>query len=387
MSWYDDFLNEAVRQDLGKSGIKVAETLEIQTAPTEWWRLISSASPATVRGFVQRREPLPLIDGGEVHLEGVNLSVPMSYPYTAFTSGLADMESPQIAWGSDGCKIIFTITRSGTNATLRVFNDVAEAEWTAEVPPYDPPEKRHGPWGYFDYVNNRLLVRRYSGSGTTRRYTVETWDPYGVKNSTSSLTTGTHMLTTVYQFRSFPEEPTKVYSVFWSSGGIPKVKGTTVILGEDPISQSVSILCSDSGAVSITDFENVTWDSNLPKIHLFYFRQHASVAMAWWDETANRIKYVLEVDDWAVTYTMPDIFTSNPQTVVGIGNFVSEVDGEFLVAYSRQSGAGVFITPPGYSFPANLTILGACSGAGETDILIFGNVGSNLYSWSVDLLI
>ena len=63
-----DFLSDAVALDLGKSGVKVAETLEIQVGE-EWWRLINAADVSTVRAYQGRQFPDPIVVGGKILLQ------------------------------------------------------------------------------------------------------------------------------------------------------------------------------------------------------------------------------------------------------------------------------------------------------------------------------
>ena len=376
MSWHEDFFAEAVKEDLGKSGIKVAETLEIQKGPTEWWRLISSASPATVRGYIERRIPEPLIDGGTLDLSTLGMDGILAYTHGSFKT-FADMERPQVFWFSDGSKVLAQVSRG----LMRAYNFTTETEWEKPMTVYSSVSRVYGPWMYFDYVNNRILTKR--STALTSGRTVQTWDKDGNQLSYSTASVN-HVHASAYAFRSFPEEPSKIYSLFWEDGGKPSVKITTPTVGQDPVTQSDAIMASTAGAVTVNDFENVTWSASIPRLHMFYFRSAGSVALSWFDETKKRVKYVLEVDGWNTVYTMPDIFTRAPSSVTGIGNFVTEMDGEFIVARSEITVTGNLAKPSGYSYPANLVILGVCKGVGDKDFLMFGNVGSNLYAFSID---
>ena len=66
-----DFISDAVALDLGKSGVKVAETLEMQIG-NEWWRLINSSEPTTLSVFDRREGMQPAVVGGVLSTDNMD---------------------------------------------------------------------------------------------------------------------------------------------------------------------------------------------------------------------------------------------------------------------------------------------------------------------------
>jgi len=68
-----DFISDAVALDLGKSGVKVAETLEIKVGD-EWWNLINSKEQANLYTFTKRREKPAPYEPGTFDMQSIRVS-------------------------------------------------------------------------------------------------------------------------------------------------------------------------------------------------------------------------------------------------------------------------------------------------------------------------
>lgn len=140
-----DFLSDAVALDLGKSGVKVAETLEIEVG-NEWWRLINAADVTGARMYQGRQLPDPIVVGGKILLgdlasrRGIALppantaATPWKYQLPGVTGFLTNgtmfyaILAQYAAWGGIGSPIV---------PRLRVYAEDGTVIGTSAASAYD----------------------------------------------------------------------------------------------------------------------------------------------------------------------------------------------------------------------------------------------------------
>jgi hypothetical protein len=363
-----DFLSDAVALDLGKSGVKVAETLEIQVGE-EWWRLINAADVSTVRAYQGRRVNEGAISGGEMDLSGftrAGLQMRGDWDTSTLPLGRAHVcmngETP----------LYYSVAyhHATKYGYFRVWSDTQElvnqqiSNTTSQAPENDLEGS------YFDSVNNRIV------SG------------YGNRGCYYSLSTGTAAIfysvaaksSDLWTIETFPEAPGTIYSFFLSSGGGAKVKITTPTAGQNVTTQYNAVI-SNSGATALTAITNFSLAHGL---HPFYLRSAESVAVAWVDATSGQIGYVLESEYWATPRYFPAISGMLGDSIAGMGSLYLPLDGEFLLVGRTGYSTGNVTREPGYTFPANWTLLGAYPN-GEDTMRLFGIVGTTVYGYDLTL--
>lgn len=368
-----DFISDAVALDLGKSGVKVAETLEIQIGD-EWWRLINSAEPITLSVFDYREELPPLTSEGFLDVSDMasirqNSDVAtrtVRNPIT--TAKFANGDIVVIYLGA-----IAYDANVGYNA-VKVFgvNLTQNLTWTVAIIARisDP----HYPV-YYDPIIDKLVVTTRHTSPYSRR--AVTFDSLG-NNSASSQSGYFDASAGYYKTYSITEAPEKAYSVFWT-GGVLSLKIITHAVGDSNTQKSIN-LSSSSGATALSAVPATLLSS--AGIYMFYLRQAESVALAFLDSADNRIKYLLESESWATLRTLPDMGEGNT-LLEGFGTITTPLDGEFFLAHFREQVDGNIEKPTGYSFPANLGIIGF-SKTGEKNFRMFASVTTTLYSYTLD---
>lgn len=378
MGWHDDFLNEAVRQDLGKSGIKVAETLELNVND-EWYRLISSASPAVVRGYDLRFSKEVVIG------EGIMDVTPLTNNFKGIGTG-----SP--AERNIGVRSILVMIKQGGSPDIpciaSITRGVTSRNWIANIYKMDGtvlkeflPLSHNVGWAprgiIWDYVNQVgiLFFRDWDVSGNHVFY-------FSMSGTTVTDTTYINNFpSTSAAYHSFPECPEKIYTLF-RGAGVLSVKSTTPAVGQAPYLVARNVVKTD-GSVVLPVGSNY----RSGQAFMFYSRTHESVGVVWMDNTNGRLYYAVEADDWDTAYELTAFdFSADGSSLSYFGNLVltGENGGEYYVAGRSARKTGNIGRPVGYSFPENLTVMGATVSSSE-QIRIFGRIGQVLYVFGVDL--
>lgn len=364
-----DFLSDAVALDLGKSGVKVAETLEIQVGE-EWWRLINAAAVTDGKFFNNRSLPVPAIVGGTIHLGGFTKSelqmsggwnpdyerffrihtivvndVPYFYSLAYDMGQTSASDSPRFrVWGEAEEYVNYTAAASVTIANSKC--------------------------AYYDSANNRIVgsigtkgVYHVIGSGTYATF-------YQSANKSSDFWT----------VEVFPEIPDVIYSFFFSSAGGVKVKKTTPVLGDNLNTQFGNVI-TNTGATALTA---VTGYSTSYGVYPFYLRSAESVGVAWVDDASGQIGYVLESESWGTVRYLPAISGMAGKKITGFGTSYFSVEGEFFLFATNGYSTGNVTLDAGYAFPANFAIVAAFPNGDDT-MRVFGAAGATLYGFDLTL--
>lgn len=383
-----DFLSDAVALDLGKSGVKVAETLEIQVGE-EWWRLINAADVATVRAYQGRREASPVIVGGEIHLEGAMQYCGHGYPfYRVSDNPPVEMQQRAGVVGiitvGDERTVVYGVLGQKNAASAGGYYGVAGA-----VTPIFRVERAdgtvlgtHNPaatyyyqhqWLFWDSSNSRFV-------GVTSNLSDYISVLYGLGDGSafqvSSRISGS--FATLRDIRSFLEREGLVYSLF-SSGGSLYVRETAIAAGASYTTVGTAAATLDASCVAVASAAN-----HGGKGWLFFSRAFNSVGIVWRDSTANAMKYALMSEGFATAYTFPDLSEGGSKTVESVGNFVVPREGEFLAVSVSSLPSGVLTRPAGWSYPENFAVVGMAEIASGRAVIL-GTVGTTLYRLEVDL--
>lgn len=372
-----DFISDAVALDLGKSGVKVAETLEIE-ADGEWWRLINSSKSTSLPVFDHREEAPPLTSDGVIDVSGmskirVTENATNKDVYTPmFTALFANGDEVFIYCSSRG---IYPSNTSYSLLKIRGINKTQNVTWTKEY----VIEKNDKCYPiYFDPIINAIVITyRFNYSGS-RRYAVLV-NSVGTTLESPYIATTAIASTDFFKTFSLPEGQGKVYSMFWTSGGAMKIKTVAHAVGDNQASKSVT-LSSNSSAVTLSLVPSTALFS--AGAYMFYLRQAESVGIAFLDSADSRIKYILESENWGTLHIVADIGEGNTQ-LDGFGTITTPLDGEFFMAHFREEQTGNLGKPAGYSFPANMVINGFTR-TGEKNFRMFGSVASTLYAYTLD---
>ncbi len=365
-----DFLSDAVALDLGKSGVKIAETLEIEVGD-EWWRLINAAAVTDARVYDARRKPSSLVDAGTIDLSS------LVYGKKIGKANASSMpkNGPFIFKFANGNIVLLYTFMSGTYLTLTGHNITKDTTWTV-----GPIATYHStPWAvFFDGARDRI---GYSYASVSPRIYCRTLDEDGA--STTLYTSGGYYYESpsadYYGTFSLPEEPTKSYSIFWTSGTVPRIKTYTHAIGDDFGNKALG-LTLNSNAVALSSIPSTAVYT--AGIHFFYLRSAESVGLAFLDGLDNRVKYILESESWGTVRILPDM-AAGSQELIGFGTIMLPVDGEFFYASFNKTVTGNLARPTGYSFPENFVVNGVYK-TGEKNFRLFGSVGSTLYSYTLD---
>lgn len=374
-----DFLSDAVALDLGKSGVKVAETLEIQVGE-EWWRLINAADVSTVRAYQGRRHPSPVIVGGELNLTTYTNQVSLASGSTYNKPTTTDQPFTGIAFTDDMSPLYYTIHHErGTSAYFiaTLFN--ANGTFIKTIQGYNTSAAIVGYGTFWDNVNKRIMVTYYNPSRTDHLYATITANAFSFAiGATYNVSTSGYT-----QPKVFPEQPNSIYTLFKQNGAL-LVKRTNPTLGQSASSVGNSV-CNFSGATNITVASNYNFEQK--EADLFYSRTHESVGVAWVDTGTRYLYYALESENWETVHLLSQE-TAKPYIYLhSFGNLVLpsqlEEGGEYYVANLRKQENDNIKLPTGYSFPSNLSVISACAGT-SNDFRILGNVGPNLYMYCVN---
>lgn len=372
-----DFISDAVALDLGKSGVKVAETLELKVGD-EWWNLINSNDTPTVSVFDKRMVPPPLVSEGimdvslmekrRVSENGTPKTLKNPMLTAIFQNGNVVVVHGS-AFGSGG-KNLQTQNVSFVNVTTGVTttNTVTARSGKPWFPMYYDPflDKVCFAWGgYSNYYGSQWRTADIDSDGII------------VASTTDNVSTAPSA--DYYKTFSLPEAQEKAYSIFWTDGVQMKLK-TVIHQSTDTTRAKTKTLSSNSGAVALTAVPLTAVYS--AGAYMFFLRQAESVGIAFMDSADSRIKYVLESENWETLHTLPD-FGNGSATLDGFGTVTTPLDGEFFMAHFRDHDTGNLGKPVGHDFPANMVVNGFTR-TGEKNFRMFGSVGAILYSYTLD---
>ncbi len=374
-----DFLSEAVALDLGKSGVKVAETLEIQVGD-EWWRLINAAAVTEGSIYNSRRFVDPIIVGDEIHIEGMLQDQGITYPlYDG--SGLQKASAVGIT-GDDKIPIYCFLGAKradayGANYQLGYWPIIrVQKEDGTVLGEYNPSAsyRHHVHFLFWDSVNARFIgvLHNASNSCFALGMTVD-----GTAITMSSTRSGTYAPSR--DVKAFLEKPGYVYSLFYSGTSL-YFKETAITSGMDRLTLGRATVHFDATlCTQITVAENtggVGW--------LFFSRTFNSVGLMWRDSNTGLVKYALQSEAFATAYIFPDLTFGGSKTIESVGNFVIPQEGEFLVVKASTLVTGTLARPTGWSYPANFSIIGTAEVANNVGVIL-GKVGTTLYRLEVNL--
>ncbi len=367
-----DFLSDAVALDLGKSGVKVAETLEIQVGE-EWWRLINAADVSTVRAYQGRALPTPTVVDGVLYLDSLSRStmpiestweLPFAHKQKIHTITYNDTQYYyslssvlKMSYGTLGRARLVVWTNAAVLANSS-FNTSAESL------------ANYG-CVFWDNANNRIIA------GYDTRMLVYT---VGVGMSSPVYVDSTLISSDFWCTDVFPENPEYIYSFFSSQAGGVKVKKTLSVAGTTATTLYLSV-GANTGSVVVTAASGFAATKG---IFPFYLRSEESVGVAWINATTGQIEYALESDGWAVVRYFPALPGLSNENMYGLGTTFIPGEGEFFLMNTHAYSSGNVTREAGYSFPANWTILGAYR-IGADCLRLFGRVGTTLYGYDLTL--
>ncbi len=374
-----DFISDAVALDLGKSGVKVAETLEVQIGD-EWWRLINSAEPLTTKSFVRRMENDISVEEGVMDLSSLTSSFSSAGSGSTIDKG-GNVRSLfiQIKQGEGEADLpcVAVIFRRFNSTALdgRIYNldgslyksvsgSASEYTWAS----------RSAVW---DYVNQRVVM--FDRSPDSLSYNRVYY--FGLTDASITLNSYISSYPTFSSdFKSFPECPEKIYRLYRKTGALT-IKAVIPTAGQTANSVATALV-STAGEVAITAGANYRGS----EAYLFYSRTHESVGVAWVDTTTGKLYYAVESDSWATAYELSATFSSDGSTLSHFGNMTigGRHSGEYYVAGRKKYTTGNMGKPVGFTFPSNLAVLGVAEST-TGHIRLFGYVGSVLYVYLVSL--
>lgn len=376
-----DFISDAVALDLGKSGVKVAETLEMNVGG-EWWRLINSAEPMTIKGFVKRIELGVDINEGEMDISPIS---------TVFETAGEGTYSDQ--GGNTHSMIVRVKQGEGESDLIRLYvmhknkNRISNYEKIkAFMYQMDGTlEKSYTEYSigalyyvknsvaFWDYVNQRAILV-FLATNISSYNKIFYADASGTGVIASSYLGYLPVQST--EVKTFLEAPEKIYSLFRGTGITVRVTIPTVGLVASTLANTV---CNPTGATPVTVASNY----RNKEAFLFYSRTHESAGVAWIDKTNNRLYYALESDAWSIAYEMSSAFSDDNFDYFGNMTLKGNMGGEYYVAGRSNYRTGNFSKPVGFSFPANLSLMGVADSLSGY-VRIFGRIGTVLYSYFVD---
>lgn len=377
-----DFLSDAVALDLGKSGVKVAETLEIEVGE-EWWRLINAAAVTGGTVYQRRAAAEPVVSGGEIHLDGLTEYRGPTFPPYIGSTGDWGLIRSACAVGKDPSNGLFYGVigqydarysyKMGSRPIFRVFN--ASGEQVGDdvnlTDEYFYPEY----WIFWDAVNSRFIV-------TCRNVSYTLVVAYvGLPNGSFSYVGYTYNSARPWQYlteiKTFlePEVSNYVYSLMRN--------GTTFYFKKTEITLGVNAKTLVATAFPLTDSTALSAVQNHGNsAFLFYSRAYESVGVMWRD-SGSGMRFVLESEAFGTVHELPD-YGGGAKQIFSFGNFVVPQEGEFLVAGISDVPSGVLTRQEGFSYPENLAIIGTGEIAENRGVLI-GNVGTTIYHIEIDL--
>ncbi|MEK0452418.1 MAG: hypothetical protein AGIKBDMD_00349 [Synergistaceae bacterium] len=375
-----DFISDAVALDLGKSGVKVAETLEININ-NEWWNFINSSEQMSLSVYNKREKAPPLITGDIMDISGMNKirvaenNTPKTTRNPMFTAIFANGDTVVLN-GSTVKPNTVTNPTYFEDRTLQILN--MNSQTTSAV---TLAIRKGDPWlpVYYDPIVNAICCcYRYYFMSSYRWYVVQI-NSNGQVISNTYVSTSAAYSANYFMTYCLPEAPQKVYAIFWTSGGAMSVKSITHAV-DDNQSIKTRNLVSSSGATALSAVPTTALYS--AGAYMFYLRQAESIGIAFLDSVDSRIKYVLESENWEVLHTLNDIGSGNTQ-LNGFGTMTTPLDGEFFMAHFKGQEFGNLGKPSGYTFPTNMVIQGFTR-IGEKKFRMFGTVASTLYVYTLD---
>lgn len=374
-----DFISDAVALDLGKSGVKVAETLEIEV-DGEWWNLINLSEERTHAVYDKRILNQPEITEDNISVvpisENKSLTVGVDgYSYTEKSSAIG----VNFAITSEGQRIAFeNLTGEGLSVAavsyLRYHNITNDTYQTVNGGYTYSWKKNLGCW--FDSVNQVIIWAAYfssqfhfmyanlDGTQKTKFIIVRSLTPH------------------VYDIKTFPEVTSgAVYSLFWANtSNPPQIRKTLPVAGQFTTAQPLSVVDStQTGTIVLSSVVNASPEH---KLCLFYSRKYESVGVAWYNTALDAVQFVLEKDSWESAYGLPQI-REGQDKLLGASNLVLDNEGELLVTNWEAGKSGNLTLPSGYSFPANFVLIGGAKVNGRM-AKIWGYVGTNLYGYTLN---
>lgn len=372
-----DFLSDAVALDLGKSGVKVAETLEIQVGE-EWWRLINAADVSTVRAYQGRRFQDPIISDGELHLAGVakNFQLQFPAPFEGYKTPDLDHQ-PAVAYMDGTGQFRYASVWIGIDRLVKMAvydgDRVLKLSGTGSY-----TDSAYGKMfcSVIDTVNARALAVVIHGTSATPLAKPSFYSCDLTDGTVSRSGAITDLSIVPHRVRSFLEAPGVAYSLF--IGATLRVKKKEFTAGEDYRAAGIDLL-STSSAVVISGAENFGTSAAI-----FYSRWHESVAVFWYNSVTKTACYALESESYGTVHTLPDFTNLGEWSVDDLGNFAIPMNGEFLIASLVKQPSGTLTKPVGWSWPENFTFLSA-HGIGDGKGTILGYVGGTLYRVEINL--
>jgi len=375
-----DFISDAVALDLGKSGVKVAETLEIEVGK-EWWNLVNSANPTEVQAYNNRQFPEPIISGGEIHLAQKKIDVgAIGNAYNRVTQPLCNM-----AWvGPEMTPYYFSVHHDIAAGAMYcyVFDTHGELINTITLGGMNSYFTLYG--AFWDHTNQRIIMQVYYSTSST------SWDWrsfFCAINSTGfsyagSLREPTSSVAGYTQPKVFAEKPGSIYTLFKQTGTLIVKKVTPAVGANAHSGVGFPAFISKNGLTI-----SVASNYRSGEADLFYSRKHESVGIAWVDKTSGYMYYALESEGWGTAHYLSQVTADEEIYMTSFGNMVlpntSESGGEYFVAGLRRQKNGVLTRPSGYEIPTGFNIIGATP-SDSHGFRIFGNIASNWYILKAD---
>lgn len=367
-----DFLSDAVALDLGKSGVKVAETLEIEVG-TEWWRLINAADVTDAAIYSHRYMLPPPVSEGKLHLGGFE--------------SLTKVMDPDAKWN-------FKQTRHGRVHTIVVNNEpYFYSVGCTSTMSGDPAS--YGEFRVWDAAGNTIVSKRLTANSYDDNFrTGAYWDNVNSRFVVSWKQTYAFNLAGAQVFYSgnafnmasdfwtvevFPESPGAIYSFFLSTAGGAKVKKHIPVYGVNVRTQAIEI-SNNNDATALPAITNFSLADGL---HPFFLRAAESAGVAWVDATTRQVCYVLESESWATIHYLPPEFLAG-SSLIDMGALYIPGEGEFFLMAHNRIQSGNVGTVPGYSFPENLVIFSSYH-AGVGIERVFGVVGTTIHVYDFHL--
>lgn len=371
-----DFISDAVALDLGKSGVKVAETLEIEV-DEEWWNLINSKEQANLYTFTRRMEKQNPYEPGIFDMRDLKESTAVGMQGYSRSGSITSCLVPKMCMTAEGEYLVFQAieTVSGAPLTLKLMNLTRGITKTIVGPTALNPPKAFYAW--WDSVNQVVTCMGIGHDNNIWYYMCV--DKEGTRTNASQY--NRWKVVTIYDVQSFPEDSSgTIYSLFWNpTSSAPWVRKTVLQSGQYQTNINSVLNDSQTGAVVLSA---ITSADPSHKLSMFYSRAYASVGVAWYNSGLGIVQYVLEKDAWAVVYSLPNL-NSGGYLFNGISNLVIPNHGEFLITDWLTYDVGTLTAPAGYSFPENVLVFGATPIAGRKAI-IWGAVSTTLYGWTLD---
>lgn len=380
-----DFISDAVALDLGKSGVKVAETIEMQIGD-EWWRLINSAEIHTAQTYTKRRAKPSPYTPGTLDLSGLKVASDTGL-YGHNSQGIrSNGMLPKLARTADGDEwVMLQMIPTGANQKMKVsFRNLTTGVSTTVESSFTGHSWGATPYGaWWDSAIQAFCVVLASVYNTSTMYQTHICmyiNKSGAKISEAEIARNVP-LRVVVDMGTFPETTDgAIYSLFWNpTTSPPWIRKTIPQAGANSANALSVINDSKTGA---TVLSAITTANSANRMSIFYSRAYESVGVAWRNSETKYLQYVLEKDSWAVVYTMPELDTSE-YIFSGLSNLVIPNEGEFLVSDWLTYKVGNLILPTGFTFPTNLILFGATPVEGRQAIL-WGSVGNTMYAYSLD---